>query len=261
MSNYRLASNHEFFLRDLLRDYCTVYLAVDEQVRRFRRDGNVSYTVLNTLLGESSSKGVFWRLKDTAHYLFRNEEGTGGADYAAIGRLVDWCIGYAFHECCKLREDAFQGQHYAMRLMQLSRADQRTMKLAAPLEPLGAQTAESCERELNRILNVLREGMRLLVLFLPSASDNCSLARWLVTQQERVRQTFQDLYPQLVHALYEDCPQRMFTLAAVDFMDCGRTEEARFWLGTAREMGSLDEDGARMLHALDSVRAQTGSPS
>ena len=66
MSNYRLASNHEFFVRDLLRDYCVVYLAVDEQQVRCRKDGNISYTQVRNLIGESMSKGVFWRLKDTA---------------------------------------------------------------------------------------------------------------------------------------------------------------------------------------------------
>lgn len=259
MSNYRLASNHEFFLRDLLRDYCIVYLALDEQVQRYRRDGSISFSVLQSLVGESLSKGVFWRLKDTAHFLFRNEEGTGGPQYAGTGRLVDWCVGYAFHECCKLREDAFQGQHYAMRLTQLCRADAQVRDMASPLIPLLDQTAESCARELTRILHVLREGMRLLVCFLPSASGNCSLARWLVTDRDRARHAFDSLYPDLIHALYEDSPERMYTLAAVDFMECGRTAEARYWLSRAQENDSLDEDGEHMLRALESVETETAT--
>lgn len=254
MSNYRLASNHEFFVRDLLRDYCTVYLAVLEQQARCKRDGNVSYTQVRTLIGESMSKGVFWRLKDTAHYLFRNEaslklEGER-ARYACIGRLIDWCIGYSFHECCKLREDAFQGQHYAARLVQLARQDELANALSAPLMPLSGQTAESVKRELTRILHVLRAGMLLLVRFLPSASENCSLARWLATEEERARKTFQNLYPALVKALYNGHPERMYTLAAVDFLECGRTSEAMALLLHAEELGILDEDGVRMVNAL-----------
>ena len=254
MRNYRLASNHEFFVRDLLRDYCAVYLSIDEQQTRCRRDGNISYTQVRNLIGESMSKGVFWRLKDTAHYLFRNEEssqqGSAEAGSASIGKLIDWCIGYAFHECCKLREDAFQGQHYATRLVQLSREDSLAARLSAPLMPLSGQTAESVKREITRILHVLRAGMLLLIRFLPSASENCSLARWLATDAERARKAFQNLYPSLLKALYRDSPERMYTLAAVDFLDCGRTEEALALLGQARELGTLDEEGLRLEESL-----------
>ncbi len=253
MSNYRLASNREFFVRDLIRDYCTVYLALAEQVQRYGRDGNVSYPVLLTLVGEPASKGVFWRLKDTSHYLFRTPSEEEQSTDARVGRLVDWCIGYAFHECCKLREDAFQSQHYAVRLLQLSRMDEESRRFSAPLAHLASETSESCERELRRIVSVLREGMRLLVELMPSASSNCSLARFLVTEQDRVRRAFLNLYPDLIRALYQDTPQRMYTLAAADFMDCGRKAEAGRWLMLAREQCCLDEDGESMLRALASA--------
>lgn len=253
MNNYRLASKHESFLRDLMRDYCAVYLTITEQVRRYRRDGNVSFPVLHTLLGEPLSKGVFWRLKDVSHFLFReareNDEQCPG--YAPTGQLVDWCIGYAFHECCKLREDAFQGQHYAMRLVQYLRTEDVAGNLSLPLKNLAEETSESSLRELNRIVRVLREGMHLMVQLLPEASDNCPLARWLVTEKESVQQAFHALYPALLKALYGSSPERMYTLAAIDFMDCGRKDEAKFWLRTAWEEGSLDEDGERMLQALE----------
>lgn len=262
MSNYRLASNHEFFVRDLLRDYCAVYLAVLEQQVRCRRDGNISYTQVRTLIGEAMSKGVFWRLKDTAHYLFRNEDvspsDSAGAHFASIGRLIDWCVGYAFHECCKLREDAFQGQHYATRLVQLAREDPLAQRLSAPLMSLEGQTAESVKREITRILHVLRAGMLLLIRFLPSAADNCSLARWLATNEDRVRKVFQNLYPALIKALYRDTPERMYTLAAVDFLECGRTEEALNLLSRADELGRLDEDGRRMERAIRTGTQQPG---
>ena len=126
MSSYRLASKHDAFVRDLLRDYCAVYLALAKQNQRYQRDGSMSYAVLNSLIGTNMSKGVFWRLKDTAHYLFRHpirpgEQESAPDQYEVVGSLIDWCVGYAFHECGKLREDAFQGQHYAIRLIQLAR--------------------------------------------------------------------------------------------------------------------------------------------
>ncbi len=253
MSNYRLVSKHESYLRDLLRDYCTVYLSIAEQVRRYRRDGTVSFTVLRSLVGEPLSKGVFWRLKDISHFLFMGEGHGDCQCYAPVGQLVDWCIGYAFHECCKLREDAFQAQHYAMRLVQYTRMEDVAGTLSLPLKHLADETAESSQRELNRIVRVLREGMHLLVRIMPAASDNCTLARWILTEKENVQQAFHALYPGLIRALYGPSPQRMYTLAAADFMDCGRKDEALYWLKEAREAGSLDEDGERMLRALESV--------
>ena len=72
-----LLANRDFLVRDLVRDYCTVYHALAAQRRRFELDGAVSYTALRDLLGEAMRKGVFWRLKDTAHLLFRNSANHG----------------------------------------------------------------------------------------------------------------------------------------------------------------------------------------
>lgn len=253
MSSYRLVSRHESYLRDLLRDYCTVYLSITEQVRRYRRDGNVSFTVLRTLVGEPLRKGVFWRLKDLSHFLFMGEGNEDCQNYAPVGQLVDWCIGYSFHECCKLREDAFQGQHYAMRLVQYTRSEDMAGNLSLPLKHLADETAESSQRELNRIVRVLREGMHLLVRIMPAASDNCTLARWILTEKANVQQAFHALFPALLRALYGPSPERMYTLAAIDFMDCGRKAEARYWLQQARDAGELDDEGERMLLALENA--------
>ena len=129
MSERWLLARRAYFVRDLVRDYCTVYLGIEEQNRLFTRDGLVSYAALRDLLGEVNRKGVFWRLKDTAHHLFRQMVEQPAEDaillwqYAGsaapsgvtvqtpVEALLDWCIGYAFHECAKLREDAFQRQH------------------------------------------------------------------------------------------------------------------------------------------------------
>ena len=94
MSSYRLASKHDAFVRDLLRDYCAVYLALAKQNQRYQRDGSMSYAVLNSLIGTNMSKGVFWRLKDTAHYLFRHpirpgEQESAPDQYEVVGSLID----------------------------------------------------------------------------------------------------------------------------------------------------------------------------
>ena len=256
MTTYRLTSNRDAIIRDLVRDYCAVYLTLSGQNRRSLHDGDVSYAVLNTLIGAASSKGVFWRLKDTSHYLFRHSVKAGGemsdiVPVPVLGSLVDWCIGYAFHECCKLREDAFQSRHYAVRLRTLVEQADDHADIAATLRPLSTQTIESGKREMVRILHVLRSGMQLLVRFLGSIPENCSLARWLVTAQDNARETFGALYPQLLRALYGEHPERMYTLAAGDFIDCGRLVETRDLLRRAAQAGTIDDEGRNLLARLE----------
>lgn len=193
-----------FLVRDLVRDYCQVYEGLEEQRRRFDHEGAVSYSSIRDLLGEAMRKGVFWRLKDTAHHLFRNSQSQtpdkdaillwqysgsrhpdGLVSQQPVEALIDWCVGYAFHECAKLREDAFQRQHYANRLAQLGRHQGVTAELYDPLRQLGEQTAESSARELQRILHVLRHGLFLLLRYLEGQEDNTHLARWLVMEEAR----------------------------------------------------------------------------
>ena len=236
MSERWLLANRAFFVRDLVRDYCMVFRLLSDQRRRFERDGTVSYSALRDLLGEAMRKGVFWRLKDTAHHLFRNTVRTAAAateapaespgimlwQYAAsphpdgtavqspVEALIDWCVGYAFHECAKLKEDAFQGQHYANRLAQLGRHPAVTGEFYGPLSALAAQTAESSVRELERIIHVLSHGLFLLTRYLTAEGRNCRLARWLACEEPLAREVFGPLYPDLLTALYDGEPERLF---------------------------------------------------
>ena len=223
-------------MRDLVRDYCTVFQALSAQRQRFEQAGAVSYSALRDLLGEAMRKGVFWRLKDTSHLLFRNAPAhsdvapvdtpgpvcpscdgktqdapnagqahgrepesaesaqvaallrsantllPGGADgQRALEAIIDWCIGYAFHECVKLKEDAFQNQHYANRLAQVARHDGVTTDMYNPLRGLVGQTAESSSRELSRISHVLSHGLRMLAQYRAVEKHNTHLARWLAS--------------------------------------------------------------------------------
>lgn len=240
-----LFANTQIFVRDIVRDYCRVCVAVREQQERFACSGTVSYAVLRDLLGEAVRKGVFWRLKDTAHQLFRmpstNEDAMTGillwqySSEKAPGGLVrqeeaeallDWCIGYAFHECVKLKEDAFQNQHYANRLMQMEGQLGEERCHLHNLRPLLRQTRESIERELARILHVLHQGMELLTSYLKSHGDNRHLARFLVTEAALVRQSFGPRLEGLLSALYGEDRLRPYLLAAQACIEGGRWERA-----------------------------------
>lgn len=270
MNSRWLLARRSFLVRDLVRDYCTVFQLIVEQQERFLLDGTVSYSSLRDLLGGAVQKGVFWRLKDTAHHLFRNAPGTGSPrednivlwQYAAsplpdgmsvqspVEALIDWCVGYAFHECAKLKEDAFQRQHYAGRLAQLGRHEAVEEVLYAPLAVLGSQTSESLRRELERIIHVLGHGLFLLVRYLSQEGDNAPLARWLACERSLVKQVFGELYDDVLYSLYGERPQRLYSLAAEDLMAAGRSIRALALLVDAAQLGLLDEEGQDLLQRL-----------
>lgn len=293
MNGRWLLSNRDFLVRDMVRDYCTVYSILADQRRRFELDGAVSYTALRDLLGEAMRKGVFWRLKDTAHHLFRNSQedqqksenasplelsapeneaemeqiqelrrhannilpGGAGAQ-RALEALIDWCIGYAFHECAKLKEDAFQGQHYANRLIQITRHAEVTADMHNPLRGLGGQTAESSSRELSRIMHVLGHGLRLMAQYLAAERHNTRLARWLATEEPLARKAFGPNYEHLLASLFGNNTESLYLMAARDFMDAGRSEPAAALLAKAKEMGRLGQEGHALLKKLTEASAQ-----
>ena len=304
-------------MRDLVRDYCTVFQALSAQRQRFEQAGAVSYSALRDLLGEAMRKGVFWRLKDTSHLLFRNAPAhsdvapvdtpgpvcpscdgktqdapnagqahgrepesaesaqvaallrsantllPGGADsQRALEAIIDSCIGYAFHECVKLKEDAFQNQHYANRLAQVARHDGVTTDMYNPLRGLVGQTAESSSRELSRISHVLSHGLRMLAQYLAVEKHNTHLARWLASEELSARQAFGSNFVPMLDALYGPEHERLYLLAARDFLEAGRREPAIALLQDADERGLLRGEGRSLLSRLlaeDSGDAATAS--
>ena len=197
MNRAWLARRRPSLVRDLVRDYCAAHTVLTAQLRRFEDDGTVSYAIIRALLGEAMAKGVLWRLKDTAHHLFRAPaEGPATDARALTGELIDWCVGFAFHECIKLREDAYQRQHYANRLLHLEelrgaagRGTDGAQGGLWPLAGLPRQTADSMERELRRILAVLDNGLSLLTRYLAGEAGNAPLARWLAMEEDRAAPT------------------------------------------------------------------------
>ncbi|SDF94057.1 hypothetical protein [Desulfovibrio legallii] len=280
MNERWLVANRDFLVRDLVRDYCTVYNLLADQRRRFEADGAVSYSALRDLLGEAMRKGVFWRLKDTAHHLFRNSlhaEDMAEADVPplplpapqnapadaladaapsdaddprALEALIDWCVGYAFHECAKLKEDAFQGQHYANRLVQIARNMAVSAATYNPLRGLGGQTAESSSRELARIMHVLSHGLRLLARYLAAERCNTRLARWLASEEDLAAQAFGQSYALLLDSLCQGNRERLYLLAAQDFLEAGRRAPALALLARASADGRLGPEGQALLQRL-----------
>ena len=115
-----------------------------------------------------------YHLQDTSSRLFHGQgapldmhAATGdpaapaGPALGTVEQMLDWCFGYAFHECLKLKEDAFLRQHLGSRLTQLTTRSPADDPVFARLACLPTQTRESMGREVERILPDWRERERL----------------------------------------------------------------------------------------------------
>ena len=223
MSNSWIKGKMPEFVRDTFRDFCLAGSALEEQFETFDRERSVSFEALDDLIGTKMNKGLLWRLKDTAHLLFRNEEGDPLA-----GRFLDWGMGYIFHEAFKLREDAYQNLNYAPLFSNL-RGKDTTMPesvIGQDFVQVVEQTEESMEREISRIRFIIARCRKLFPIYLKSHKENALLGRLLFSQNHLVHEVFREEYEMLVDTIYGDEPEMLYVLAARSLRLGGWMEKA-----------------------------------
>ncbi|HDQ41465.1 MAG TPA: hypothetical protein ENN39_10625 [Desulfonatronum sp.] len=226
------SKRHEF-VRDILRDFCTVQQLLERQFLVFDREERVDFEVLRDILGVEMNKGLLWRLKDTSHHLFRSKSSS-----IFYGQLLDWCLGYIFHETMKLKEDAYQQHSYGERFRCISDEVRGAFgrQLLQELGAVVAQTRESMRREITRIRFIMAACCRLFLEYLPRHKDNTLLARFLYDRNALVRKVFARDYDALINVLYGDHPERMFLLAAQSLDLGGWEREAAMARQKARDI-------------------------
>jgi len=95
----------------LYRDFYRVFERFTEVYRLYADNGAVSYAALEELVGTENDKGRLWRLKDSCHLLWRQED-----NRSLEGCLLDLVLGALFHECMKLKEDIYLRERYGPQL-------------------------------------------------------------------------------------------------------------------------------------------------
>ena len=211
--------NHAAFERDVLRDFCQAAAQLSEQLARFAATATISFSELRDMVGEPLNKGLLWRLKDKAHHIFLH-----AGVVRPAGLLLDWVLGYIFHESLKLMEDAHQRQYYAPQLESLTGLERRP-ELAAQMKDLldiQSQTVESMRREVARLEALLLRSRELFCLYFTDCPGHRPLARFLNDDNELVRAVFADDYDRLIQAVYGDRPERMHIEAAHSLMESAR---------------------------------------
>jgi len=223
MTKNWLREKHAEFVRDLVRDFCLSARVLEEHFREFDRGAGMVFEVLRDLLGEQMNKGLLWRLKDTAHHLFRDHD-----DKNPVGQFLDWCIGYIFHETMKLKEDAYQQQNYApwFRAMQESELPETDLIISRELFQLLMQTNESMQREIRRIRFIIRQCRKLFPQYLADQEQNHWLARFLFKRNDVVRLVFEENYRDLIASVYKDAPEMLEVMAARSLREGGWVSQA-----------------------------------
>ncbi len=223
MSKAWIQAKHPEFVRDLFKFFCQACDSLEEQFLRFDDDGTVEFGVLRELVGLETNKGLLWRMKDTAHHVFRNDPHS-----QLGGQFLDWAMGYIFHETIKLKEDAYQKQNYAPWFHKLYEGDlnESEKEIIEQLFLVLNQTEESMRRESDRIRFIISKCRQLLPYYLNRYSENELLARYIFSENGLVRSVFGDDYDTLIAAIYGDEPERMYILASQSLRMGGWTDEA-----------------------------------
>jgi hypothetical protein len=225
------------FVRDMLRDFCLSADILESQFTVFDQTSQVSFEVLHDLLGEEMNKGLLWRLKDTAHHLFRNDGRQG-----LSGQMLDWCIGYIFHETMKIKEDAYQQQNYGpwfRELLDRELPEAETV-VSKELFQIVLQTNESLRRESARVRFFFEKCRKLLMVYLSDQGENPLLGRFLFEQNGLVRKIFGQDYPALVAAIYGDAPEMMYVMASQSLRQGGWMTHAAQAVRKAGELGPVN---------------------
>ncbi|MFP4316686.1 MAG: hypothetical protein ACOC24_05035 [Desulfovibrionales bacterium] len=259
MSKAWIQSKKPEFIRDVLRDFCMVHRELDRHFQFYDQKGHVEFEFMRALLGEEMNKGQLWRLKDTAHLLFRSTE-----DVPLVGNFLDWSIGYIFHECIKLKEDAYQRQIYGPRFEEFKRErilrDEEKL-LGQELFQVILQTKESIDREITRIRFILYHCRRMLILYLADHSDNHLLARFIFDQNEMVQSVFKSDYNELIDALYGENHENLFVYASKSLRQGGWMQDAAAALEQALQIAPSKHSVLQEKKFIDKWRNKLNSRS
>lgn len=213
------------FVRDILRDFCLISCDLEAEFIHFEQTQKINFLTFQELIGSEMSKGPLWRLKDMAHLLSKHEQ-----KEPLLAALIDWSLGYIFHESMKLKEDAYQQTNYRPWFNQIKGEKDLTPLVQITIKELYQvlkQTSESMEREIKRIKFLQFHLRQLFILYLPAHKENELLARFLFAQSKLVKKVFKNSYQHLIETIYQPDLAMLYFLAAKSLRKGGWLQEAQ----------------------------------
>lgn len=224
-------------MAEILRDFCIVSITLEEQFSRYDNGGNLSYAALREMLGDEMNRGILWRLKDTAHHLLRNAQNASCAS-----KLLDWAIGYIFHESLKLLEDTHLHQYYAPSLLAMAE-DNPSPELNAVAHDfalMAEETQEEMGRTVGRMRRLLAHARLFFLRCYADQRNNLYLARLMYDREDLVREALAGEMDNFRAAVYGKEPHLLFLHAAISLAHSGKTPKARMALKQAKDLAPDD---------------------
>jgi tetratricopeptide (TPR) repeat protein len=242
---YGLQDKNPFYKRDLLRDYCLVSAELGAQFSRFHTSGSLSFSIIQGIIGDNFSKGLLWRLKDTAHHLFDAGEAesraggeNGSLEADSPGAALDWCIGFLFHKCFIIMEASYQLQKYYPAAKALNRP---------PLLAQASDVRQHLERLISGTEELLCSANRLFCEYLAGDKNNRQLARLIYDREALLRSVFKELYPELLRGIFGPSQEKAFLEAAWSLFEGGQAARAEKALRKALEINPDYAEAAALL--------------
>ncbi|MDR1489642.1 MAG: hypothetical protein LBS65_04030 [Desulfovibrio sp.] len=239
--------NTEALEGDILRDFCAASAILEEQFNRFAESGTLSDPILRAAVGKNWDKGLLWRLKDKTHNLVRREENPS----LAVS-LLDWSIGYIFHECLKLLESVHVDRHYAPRLKVFAQdhPDPETEKLFSELAGIPEDIVLTMRISVLRIRSLEANARKFFCRHFAGRRDHLRLARFLHDENDLARSVFGDDYKIFIKSVYGDEEETLHIAAARSLMESARLDRAREALEAALRIAPANREAMEMLKAL-----------
>ncbi len=107
MSGQWFEERKEILMQELLAGFVDAAGTFKGLHRDYARSGGLQYDEWAVWTGSESGKGPLWRLKDLSHSIFRRPDSKPLMHEA----VLDWTLSAIFHECMKIREEAYQVGH------------------------------------------------------------------------------------------------------------------------------------------------------
>ena len=183
MNNSWLESRKDFFLRNMVQDFCNATIYFDQLCEEHKKTGLVAYHLLDAWIGSELKKGPLWNLKDQCHRLFRNNETKNNL----YEHLFDWTIGSIFHETIKLKEDAYQLEAYRPLLeLDVYRQNETFSVIIDEYLAVIEHARSNLADELSRIKQLFTKALSHLKAIFPSHRDNLLLIRFLLDNNNKL---------------------------------------------------------------------------
>jgi hypothetical protein len=197
-------------LVEIVRDFLAVHQQFTLLFERFR-SGTLRFDDVRGLVADSESSPLF-RLKERVHALFRGDiDGGQPLQGEALRRgeaLFDLAVGSLFHEALKFRENFYQLEVYAPRVLSLrdeggGEADELLREFEKILRGASKRVDESLD-EAETLLHQMRR--QLLVLLVDSREEKSVglVTRYLIGHRAEVEGVYAEGLEALLAKLHED---------------------------------------------------------